>query len=263
MPEVYADLLYVEARKRDDPGTVYFHEFKPGARIIGRPDGSLTVRSSAGRRLWNYFDTEDDGMTTFLENPRGRRRRRDSRGRFIKAGRSRRKTTRRRRRRNPHTFAAVNKPRRARRRRTMAARKRRNPRRSSIGGGAVMTDLTKSFQVAGGMITSDILVGYLSRWLPALSAGMTKRASKAGVGLLLSTVGPRLLGASTAHALAQGAFAGVVLDLAQEYLYPSLGVPVSLASYVELPAGMDAYLTDGGNAGPVMENYGPATAYTM
>lgn len=61
---VYHRLLKIEAKKgpghRCDAACKradhsYFHDFGPGAVVYGMPDGSLKIRSTSGKRLWNFF----------------------------------------------------------------------------------------------------------------------------------------------------------------------------------------------------------------
>jgi len=56
---IYDKLLGIEARKSHGKfkGQNFFHDFKKNtdAMVVGNPDGSLTIKSSKGKRLWKKF----------------------------------------------------------------------------------------------------------------------------------------------------------------------------------------------------------------
>lgn len=56
---IYDKLLGIEAHKSHGKfkGQNFFHDFKKdtSAMVIGNPDGSLTIRSNKGKRLWKKF----------------------------------------------------------------------------------------------------------------------------------------------------------------------------------------------------------------
>ena len=63
--KIYDTVLAIEARKGEEslwPGENFRHEFKvgSGAEVIGNPDGSLTIRSRVGKRLWKKFNYRED-----------------------------------------------------------------------------------------------------------------------------------------------------------------------------------------------------------
>jgi len=58
---IYDRIIEIKAQKGDKslwPGGLFKHSFKSGSRaqILGNPDGSLTVRSTNGTKLWKKFD---------------------------------------------------------------------------------------------------------------------------------------------------------------------------------------------------------------
>ena len=57
---IYDKLLGIEARKGHGKfsGQNFKHDFKSktDAMVLGNPDGSLTIRSKKGKRLWKKFD---------------------------------------------------------------------------------------------------------------------------------------------------------------------------------------------------------------
>jgi len=57
---IYDRLLGIEARKSHGKfkGQNFFHDFKKdtGTMVVGNPDGSLTIRSNKGKRLWKRFN---------------------------------------------------------------------------------------------------------------------------------------------------------------------------------------------------------------
>ena len=59
--ELYDQLLEIRAKKGKNslwPKERFRHSFKAKskARVLGNPDGSLTIRSSTGKPLWKMFD---------------------------------------------------------------------------------------------------------------------------------------------------------------------------------------------------------------
>jgi hypothetical protein len=57
--ELYDRLLEIRAVKGDKslwPKERFKHEFSKGARVLGNPDGSLTIKSKTGKPLWKHFD---------------------------------------------------------------------------------------------------------------------------------------------------------------------------------------------------------------
>ena len=59
---IYDHLTRIEARKGKHsmfPGERYYHNFKPGAMVIGLPNGDLLIKSSKGKKLWKKFDYPD------------------------------------------------------------------------------------------------------------------------------------------------------------------------------------------------------------
>jgi hypothetical protein len=56
--QIYSDIIEIRAKKGEGslyPGQFFKHKFKPGSEIIGNTDGSITVRSTRGTRLWKEF----------------------------------------------------------------------------------------------------------------------------------------------------------------------------------------------------------------
>lgn len=51
--EVYRHALQIRAKKKD--GRKYYHNFKPGARVLGLSDGSILIKSDKGLPLWKMF----------------------------------------------------------------------------------------------------------------------------------------------------------------------------------------------------------------
>ena len=67
--KIYDQLEAIEARKGDEslwPNEPFRHNFKgkTAAEVWGNPDGSLTIRSKTGKRLWKNFkyDPKVDGL---------------------------------------------------------------------------------------------------------------------------------------------------------------------------------------------------------
>ena len=65
--KIYDTILAIEARKGEDslwPGEDFRHDFSPKtkAEIIGNPDGSLTIRSKVGKRLWKKFNYSEEDI---------------------------------------------------------------------------------------------------------------------------------------------------------------------------------------------------------
>jgi hypothetical protein len=56
---IYDKLLGIEAHKRHGKfkGQDFYHDFKKNteAMVLGNPDGSLTIKSTKGKRLWKRF----------------------------------------------------------------------------------------------------------------------------------------------------------------------------------------------------------------
>jgi hypothetical protein len=57
---IYDKLLGIEAHKRHGKfkGQDFYHDFKKNteAMVLGNPDGSLTIKSTKGKRLWKKFN---------------------------------------------------------------------------------------------------------------------------------------------------------------------------------------------------------------
>lgn len=261
MKEIYRSTVHVDARKGGRSG-IYRHSFRPGARIYGKRDGSILIRRDDGKRLWDYYDEGNETMTAYLTNPRGVKRDRRT-GRFVR--RKKRRTTRRKtRRRNPSTLAvSSNEPRRARRRSTVKKKSktpRQTYRRNPPIGNAAIKALQMGATIAAGVVAADVAVSYAQKLAPQLAGPLTARLGKAAFGLFVLSAGSKILGASTARSIAIGAFAGVMIDVAREQLYPSLGI----AAYVPDPS-VSAYLPDGTRfgAGATMPAVEASPAYAM
>ena len=70
--EIYANILEVKAQKRD--GSRWVHKFKPGSKIIGNPDGSLSVRSAKGRKLFETVAPQSEAIYAQLAQEIGAQR---------------------------------------------------------------------------------------------------------------------------------------------------------------------------------------------
>jgi len=59
--KIYDTLLEIRAKKGPNslwPGELFKHAFskKSKAQVLGNPDGSLTIKSAVGKKLWRRFD---------------------------------------------------------------------------------------------------------------------------------------------------------------------------------------------------------------
>lgn len=56
--QIYSNIISIRAQKgarSGYPGEFFEHKFGHGAEIIGNPDGTVTIRSKKGKRLWGRF----------------------------------------------------------------------------------------------------------------------------------------------------------------------------------------------------------------
>lgn len=189
----------------------------------------------------------------FLINAPRRRRRRGRGGRFVS---SRRRGRRSRRRRNPDLMIANPRRRRRRaggRRRYGRRRYRRNPGGFGLPGiGQLKGMAPKVGWGAVGVLGTEVVPGFASRFLPLPSGPVASIAVKAGAGLATSWLVRRFVGRAQGNAVAVGALLAVAMDPIRTFIMPLLGgmfVPGGGAPVGAYLPEMGAYLNDAGAVG--------------
>lgn len=161
-----------------------------------------------------------------IENPR---RRRDSKGRYLKKGRGRkRSTTKRRRRRNPALATyRVNGGRRRNStvRNSYRPRRRKNP-RGLLGGFGNMFDMAALFQMSLGGVGVKLVPGLIRSmlWSGLPTTGMTGKLVQVGTSFLLAMVTRQFVGRKAAQNVFNGAMTVTLIELMSEYVMPALGL---------------------------------------
>jgi len=218
----------IEYRHAQD-GEAYFHDFGPGVSLEAMKSGEVRIRKRGGGKVWDDFDGQ-----RFLVNPPRRarpnrrrtmatKRRRDSKGRFLKGrarSTSRRRAAPKRRRRNTHNTVARSRP--------PQRRRASNPPRRRFTVKRVVGDLTKGVQDAALIIVGKAAARTIPAFLPQLpKAGPMGLAVQGVMAVVVGMIADQTLGRGTGRMVLAGGLTAPLETAAVAFNVPFLAAALS------------------------------------
>lgn len=254
-----------------DDGQPYRHDFTRGDSDIAlRKDGSVIIRNTKGKQLWDLFDV-DGVQQPFLINPArnarstrrkavAKKKRKMSALQARYFGKKKRNAPRRKRSVSVHAAPATRRGRRnpAAKVRTHR-RRRRNPPMFSIQG--LIRQATQGVVDGALVVGGRVIARLASAQFEYTDGSMMDTFVEVGTALALGFIGPKVVGLDRTRFLMAGAFSSPIETLVHQANIPHIspllsGGPFPVSTSMWLNAA-DAATIQSGGMGRRLRGYGP------